>query len=182
MAEKRSFDVRVMCKVLGVSTSAYYGWKREQQSAHELRDAELQERIRELFTRFRGRYGAPRIHAQLSKEGVHTSRKRVARLLREAGLRAKGARKYKATTDSGHTLGQADHLQPASCPSEHLSRDRPQRLPHPSVRDPLLFEAHAFSQAVEFEIFIQRCLCRCKIRELPDMLRCLVSPQRTMHL
>jgi len=100
----------MMCNVLGVSASAYYEWEREQESAHERRDGELLALIRAVFTRFRGRYGAPRIQGKLAKDGVRVSRKRVARLMREAGLRAKGARKYKATTDSNHALPVAPNL------------------------------------------------------------------------
>lgn len=99
-----------MCSVLGVSASAYYEWEREQESAHERRDSELTAAIRELFAKSRGRYGTPRIHGELTKRGVHVSRKRVARLMREAGLRARGARKYKATTDSNHAHPIAPNL------------------------------------------------------------------------
>jgi putative transposase len=99
-----------MCCVLGVSASAYYEWEREQESEHERRDGELLALIRAVFALFRGRYGAPRIQRRLAKDGVHVSRKRVARLMREAGLRAKGARKYKATTDSNHALPVAPNL------------------------------------------------------------------------
>ena len=49
----------MMCRVLGVSASAYYEWEREQESAHERRDGELLELIRAIFERSRGRYGAP---------------------------------------------------------------------------------------------------------------------------
>jgi len=99
-----------MCKVLGASPSAYYEWEREQESARERQDGELVRLIRELFAQSRGRYGAPRIHRELAKRGIHVSRKRVARLMREAGLKAKGARKYKATTDSNHALPVAPNL------------------------------------------------------------------------
>ena len=93
-----------MCEVLGASPSAYYEWVGEQEAEHERRDAELRARIQALFVQFKGRYGAPRIHGELAKEGARVSRKRVARLMRESGLRAKTARKYKATTDSNHAL------------------------------------------------------------------------------
>lgn len=99
-----------MCQVLGVSPSAYYEWEREQESQHARRDNELLELIRALFAQFRARYGAPRIHGELAKVGINVSRKRVARLMREAGIRAKGARKYKATTDSKHALPIAPNL------------------------------------------------------------------------
>ena len=99
-----------MCDVLGVSPSAYYEWAGEQEALHARRDAELRAHIQALFVQFKGRYGAPRIHNELAKEGARVSRKRVARLMRESGLRAKTARKYKATTDSNHALPVAPNL------------------------------------------------------------------------
>lgn len=99
-----------MCDVLGVSASAYYEWQGEQESAHARRDGELRELVRGVFTEFQGRYGAPRIQRALGKQGVRVSRKRVARLMRESGIRAKSARKYKATTDSNHRLPIAPNL------------------------------------------------------------------------
>jgi transposase InsO family protein len=93
-----------MCEVLGVSPSAYYEREREQESLHARRDIELLERIRALFGQFRARYG------ELAKAGVNVSRKRVACLMREAGIRTKGAKKYKATTDSKHAMPVAPNL------------------------------------------------------------------------
>jgi putative transposase len=89
-----------------VSPSAHHEW----QSVHDRRDEELLALIRQLFAESRGRYGMPRIHQELTKKGFQVSRKRIARLMREAGLRAKSARKYKATTDSKHHLPVAPNL------------------------------------------------------------------------
>jgi len=110
LAEKANFEVRLMCNVLGVSPSTYYEWEREQESEHSKRDAELLVLVRRIFVEFQGRYGAPRIHDELAGQGINVSRKRVARLMREAGLKAKGRRKYKATTDSNHSLPIAPNL------------------------------------------------------------------------
>jgi transposase InsO family protein len=99
-----------MCRVFGFAPSAYYGWERKQQSDRAKQDADLLTAIRRIFAQSRGRYGAPRVHAQLAREGVSVSRKRVARLMREAGLKAKGRRKYKPTTDSNHSLPVAPNL------------------------------------------------------------------------
>ena len=96
--------MRTMCQVLEISASAYYGWQAEQESAHAQRDGELRELVRDIFADSKGRYGAPRIQRALAKKGTRISRKRVARLMRELGIRAKSARKYKATTDSNHRL------------------------------------------------------------------------------
>lgn len=71
-------------------------------SQRELRDAELTQSIRRIYDEHRGRYGAPRIFAALKKQGTSVSRKRVARLMAEANIRAKTSRKFKQTTDSDH--------------------------------------------------------------------------------
>jgi putative transposase len=99
-----------MCQVFGIAPSRYYDWQRKQQSERAKQDADLLAAIRRIFAQFRGRYGAPRVHGQLAREGIAVSRKRVARLMREAGLKAKGRRKYKATTDSEHALPIAPNL------------------------------------------------------------------------
>ena len=109
-AEKAHFEVRSMCRLFGVAPSAYYAWQGEQESERARRDGELLAAIRRIFAQFRGRYGAPRIHRELLVEGLGTSRKRVARLMREAGLKAKSRRKYKATTNSDHSLPVAPNL------------------------------------------------------------------------
>ncbi len=56
-AKKARFEVRVMCRVLGISPSAYYDWERKQESERNKRDADLLTRIRHIFAAFRGRYG-----------------------------------------------------------------------------------------------------------------------------
>jgi putative transposase len=99
-----------MCRVLGIAPSWYYDWQRKQQSDRAQQDAALLAAIRCVFAKFRGRYGAPRVRDKLAKQGTHVSRKRVARLMREAGLKAKGRRKYKPTTDSNHALPVAPNL------------------------------------------------------------------------
>jgi putative transposase len=99
-----------MCRVFGMAPSTYYAWERKQHSDRSTQDGHLLASIRRIFAKFRGRYGAPRIHGELGREGFRVSRKRVARLMREAGLRAKGRRKYKPTTDSDHSLPVAPNL------------------------------------------------------------------------
>ncbi len=85
--EKATYCVTRMCRVLGVSPSGYYAWRQRGPSRRAQRDAELLERIRSVHAKSRGIYGAPRVHAELRrKHSVYCSRKRVARLMREAGL------------------------------------------------------------------------------------------------
>ena len=85
-AEKASFPVQFMCRMLGVSRSGYYGWRDESPSARSLQDAALTEKIREIHERSRETYGSPRVHAELRALGTRCSRKRVERLMRKAGL------------------------------------------------------------------------------------------------
>jgi putative transposase len=87
-AERASFSVPLMCRLLGVSRSGYYAWRYRPPSHRDRSDAELVERIKAIHEKSRGTYGAPRIHAELRLgEGIRCGRKRVARLMREAGLR-----------------------------------------------------------------------------------------------
>jgi putative transposase len=90
--------VRPMCRVLGVSPSGYYAWQYRPASAQATADAALIAQIRAIHERSRGTYGAPRIHAELAAQGVHVGRKRVARLMRAAGLEGVSRRKRFATT------------------------------------------------------------------------------------
>lgn len=110
LAEKAHFEVRAMCRVFGIAPSTYYGWEHEQQCERAVRDEQLLMSVQRIFAANRGRYGAPRVRRELLREGVGIGRKRVARLMREAGLRAKSRRKYKPTTDSNHSLPVAPNL------------------------------------------------------------------------
>ncbi len=92
----------MLCRVLRVTPSGFYAWQRRPLSAHARRDGELDVRIRTLFTKARQRYGSPRIHDDLREAGVPVSRKRVARLMRQAGLRARQRKRYRSTTMSEH--------------------------------------------------------------------------------
>ena len=85
-AEKTRFPVQFMCRMLGVSRSGYYGWRDRPLSRRSREDATLTERIREVHERSRRTYGSPRVHAELRALGTRCGRKRVARLMREAGL------------------------------------------------------------------------------------------------
>ena len=93
-----------MCQVFDVSRSGFYRWVRAQDSERRREDRVLLERIRVIHEESRRIYGAPRIYRQLLQEGWTCSRKRVARLMRKAGIRSKCVRKFKRpkTTDSNH--------------------------------------------------------------------------------
>ena len=92
------YAVRMLCRVLGVSPSGYYAWRSRAASARSVSDAVLTERIREIHKYSHGTYGAPRIHAELKKRGWRVGRKRVARLMRAAGLFGVSRRQWIRTT------------------------------------------------------------------------------------
>ena len=98
------------CRVLEVSTSAYYSWQRRPLADHHVQDELLKQRIRELHQASKGRYGAPRLQADLRAEGQRVSRKRISRLMRRRGLWAKGPRRFVRTTDSDHLLAVCPNL------------------------------------------------------------------------
>jgi len=97
---KTKYSVMKMAKVLGVSRSGYYAW--EKRKDWKDKDQELVELIRSIFAEHRGRYGSPRVWAELKGQGWQVSRKRVERLMKEQRLRAYRRRKFIKTTDSSH--------------------------------------------------------------------------------
>ncbi len=101
-AEGVAFPVSVMCKVLGVSTSGYYDWRAQPETARERRDAELLPTVEAAFKEHRGRYGSPRIANEVSAVDEPVSVKRVARVMRENGIVSRPKRRFVATTDSVH--------------------------------------------------------------------------------
>jgi putative transposase len=101
--------VRV-CRLLGVSTSGYYRWRRHEPSQRLREDRHLKQQILEEHAASRARYGTPRIEQSLRRRGVQTSRKRVARLRRELGLEARAARRFRVTTQSDPAHAVAPNL------------------------------------------------------------------------
>jgi len=96
--EKALYAVVVLCRLLKVSTSGYYAWVTRPPSAREIADDVLTAQIQAAFDDNRKVYGAPRIHAELADADVHVGRKRVARLMREAGIVGCHRRKHKLGT------------------------------------------------------------------------------------
>jgi putative transposase len=99
------FGVRLMCRVLKVSPSGYYAWRKRTPSQQAQAREALDARVRAEFAARKGRAGSPRLARHL-KQG----RRQVAQSLRRQNLRAKAARKFKATTNSNHTLPVAENL------------------------------------------------------------------------
>lgn len=109
-AEKACWPVSLMCRILGLSRSGYYAWERRPPSARRRGDEAIVERICDVHVRSRGTYGSPRVHAALKREGEKVGRRRVARLMRQNGIRARRRRRRRRTTDSQHGLPVAPNL------------------------------------------------------------------------
>ena len=107
----RTWLVRLMCRVLGVSSSGFYGrWSRPE-SARSASNRQLLDYVRRIHAAHHRRYGAPRVHAALQAEGQSVSRGRVERLMRRHGIRALAGRRFRpCTTDSRHDLPIAPNL------------------------------------------------------------------------
>ena len=117
-AELGGYPLSIVCRVLGVTQTGYHAWQAKVPSPRENERDALRARIRSVFEAHRGRYGAPRIYRVLcAQHGYTGSLNRIQALMRAMGIRAKAGRKYKVTTDSGHTLPVAANLpgQDFSC-------------------------------------------------------------------
>jgi putative transposase len=110
-AERASYPVSLMCRVLGVNRSAFHAWERRPPSARALADVWLTDKIKEIHARARGVYGARRVHADLRLAyGIGVGRKRVERLMREAGISGLVKRKRGRTTIRVPGVRVADDL------------------------------------------------------------------------
>lgn len=107
-----NFRVTTMARVLKVSRSGFYRWRERQQqpSPRQEEQRRLDEAVKEAFERKKSRYGSPRLTLDLAEAGHQHDRKTVANSLRRQGLRAKAAKKFKATTNSNHDLPVAPNL------------------------------------------------------------------------
>jgi len=99
-----------MAKALGVSRSGYYAWEQRKASRHEGKEHELRVCIGQIFEDHRGRYGSPRVWVELKSQGWRVGRKRVERLMKDLGLRARRKRKPVLTTNSHHRLAVSQNI------------------------------------------------------------------------
>jgi putative transposase len=106
---RTEFDLEVMVRMLEVSRSGFYDWQGRPTSTRVKANQELVKVIEEIHASSKGRYGAPRVHAELRARGIRGTRKRVAELMRSRGLRGKTPRRCKRTTDSKHKLPIAEN-------------------------------------------------------------------------
>ncbi len=104
------FPVSALCRVLKVGKSGFYDWKGRKPSTRSREDEAITQQIRECFEVSRQTYGSPRILRDLRERGSACGKHRLARLMRQAGIRAVVAPRFRVTTDSKHSLPVADNL------------------------------------------------------------------------
>ena len=151
-AKKAQHPVSLLCSVLGVSRAGYYAWKHRPASARQRRDDELLSEIRAIHAESKGTYGWPRIHAELRHRGVRTSRKRVARLMRQARLSGMVRRRKGRTTVSVPGIATApDLVRRDFAPSE------PNRLWVADLSEIATWEGKLYL-AVVVDCFSRRCV------------------------
>lgn len=110
-AHAQDFSIRSQCRFLGVSRSGYYQWKHASPTNLQQWQSELDQRVKTCFDTFQGRYGAIRIQREFQeKHGWRYHLKSIEKSMQRQGLVAKAAKKFKATTQSKHTLPVADNL------------------------------------------------------------------------
>ena len=111
MQEHRDrFRLQSMCKVLNVSRSGYYAWKSRIPSKRQVVNDELLENIREVYKKSRRVYGSPRITDELNEHGLKCGKNRVARIMKENGIRAYIKKKFRSTTDAQHRYPASPNL------------------------------------------------------------------------
>jgi transposase InsO family protein len=107
---RQRWPIAPMCRVLGVSRSGYYAWRTRPESQRGRDNRLLAVEIKAIHEEIDGKYGSPRMTLALKARGIRCSENRVARIMREYGIRAKRSRRFKATTNSGHELPTAPNL------------------------------------------------------------------------
>ena len=129
-AERAQFPVSLLCRVVGVTRQGYYAWKRRGPSDRELADIDLADidlavRIRRVHEQTEGIYGAPRIQAELRlAHGVRVGKKRVARLMRQLGLKGADGRGGGPRT----TIREAGRSSAPDLVDRDFTRAEPNRL------------------------------------------------------
>lgn len=124
-AHRGSFEVRLMCRVLDVARSAYYAWRQRGPGKRTVKRARLQIHVRIAFRKSRRRYGSPRLHQALRREGIVAGRRQVAEVMRAEGLRARPKRRRVITTVSDSRAAPApNHLGRRFGVAQNPDRDR----------------------------------------------------------
>ena len=104
------YRLDLMCRLLEVTASGLYSWRRRRESTHYRQDMELKKAVQDIYEQHQGRYGAPRIRAELTAAGRRHGQKRIARLMVELGLRGRTRRRFVKTTIRDETRPVARNL------------------------------------------------------------------------
>ena len=104
------YTIPFMCHMLNVSRSGYYAWSSRPPSKHAQEEARLEIEIQAAHTRTRGTCGPQRLQQDLAEYGVKAGICRIRRIRKKLGIRCKQVKKFKATTNSKHTLPVADNV------------------------------------------------------------------------
>ncbi len=107
---REAHSVAKMARMLGVTCGGYYAWRSRVPSERTRQEQQLLEKIKAIQKEVKDRYGSPRVHRELRRRGIRVGHNRVARLMRLNGLGARRRKRYRSTTDSGHTLPVAENL------------------------------------------------------------------------
>jgi putative transposase len=118
-AEQARHSVAILCRCLRVTRSGFYAWQHRPVSGHAVRDRQLRTLIRTSHESSRRSYGSPRVHADLHAQGIAIRRKRVARLMRQDGLRARVRKRFRVTTMSDHDQPIAANVLARQFAAEH---------------------------------------------------------------
>jgi transposase InsO family protein len=104
-AEKASFPVAALCRLLGVTRQGYYAFVHRPVCARVTAEQGLRERLQELHVETEGRYGSPRMQRALQAEGVRVGKRRIERAMQSLGIHARPRRRFRVTTaaDPSHT-------------------------------------------------------------------------------
>src|SRR6266446_3950800 len=127
-ANQAFFPIATMGRVLGVSTAGYYAWRSRLPSARAIADDALLRRLRTIHAVSRGTYGAPRVHAELRAEGRAVGKKRIARLMRAAGIVGVSRRRSVITTRRDRDARPAPDLV-----DRNFTADRPNQVAEPAA-------------------------------------------------
>jgi len=106
----QEFEVRLMCRVLSVSPSGFYAWRKRVPSRRSVVDRKLGLHIRAVHREVKARYGAVKVYKELKGNGISCGKNRVARLMRAEGLRSKRSPRFRVTTQSEHAHPIAANL------------------------------------------------------------------------
>ena len=116
-AEKATYPIRLMCRLLEVTPSGFYAWRNRRESEHAIRDRQLAVKVRASHKASRGTYGSPRVFKDLRDDGEKVSKKRVARLMRENELTGQAPKRFRRSFIAGRTWDPT--FQPGQSFDEH---------------------------------------------------------------